>query len=157
MKFVKGLLSLLLVFSLVACSNTEDKKNTFDHVAYTTLMTECGANGMKAAYNTFVQDGNTEWLYSDMSKIDGTYYEGIQTAVAAIEFVEGGTTGNAIARVVLQKGADIVYLYVYDNGTVSVRKDNDEMVYTVNQSAIDALVTEITNAYVAYEAFRAGK
>ena len=156
MKLVKGLLSLLLVFSLVACADTNDKKDTFDSAAYVTLMNEYGASGMKAAYNTFLQDGNPEWLYSDMSKIDATYYDGIKAAVEAMEFVEGGTAGNAIARVVLQKGADIVYLYVYDNGTASVRKDS-EVVYTVDQAAIDALVTEITNAFVAYENFRAGK
>ncbi len=155
MKLVKGLLSLLLVFSLVACADTKDKKDTFDSAAYVTLMNEYGASGMKAAYNTFLQDGNTEWLYSDMSKIDATYYDGIKAAVEAMEFVEGGTAGNAIARVVLQKGADIVYLYVYDNGTASIRKDS-EVVYTVDQAAIDALVTEITNAFVAYENFRAG-
>ena len=156
MKLVKGLLSLLLVFSLVACADTKDKKDTFDSAAYVTLMNEYGASGMKAAYNTFLQDGNTEWLYSDLSKIDATYYDGIKAAVEAMEFVEGGTAGNAIARVVLQKGADIVYLYVYDNGTASIRKDS-EVVYTVDQAAIDALVTEITNAFVAYEAFRTGK
>ena len=71
MKLVKGLLSLLLVFSLVACADTNDKKDTFDSAAYVTLMNEYGASGMKAAYNTFLQDGNTEWLYSDLSKIDG--------------------------------------------------------------------------------------
>ena len=48
-----------------------------------------------------------------------------------------------------------LYVYVYDNGTASVRKDS-EVVYTVDQAAIDALVTEISNAYVAYENFRAG-
>ncbi|MBR5794692.1 MAG: hypothetical protein IKY26_00955 [Erysipelotrichaceae bacterium] len=156
MKLVKGLLSLLLVFSLVACADTNDKKDTFDSAAYVTLMNEYGASGMKAAYNTFLQDGNPEWLYADLGKIDGSYYTAIQNAVNGMTFTEGGTAGNAIARVVLQKGADMVYLYVYDNGTASIRKDS-EVVYTVDQAAIDTLVTEISNAFVAYENFRAGK
>ena len=157
MKLVKALFSLLLVLSLVACSNTEAKTETFDSAAYVTLFNEYGASGVKAAYNTYLQDGNTEWLYSDLSKIDGTYYDGIKTVVDGMTFTEGGTAGTAIARVVLQKGANMVYLYAYDNGTVSVRDDHSETVYTVSQDTIDALVTEIQEAFVAYEAFRTGK
>ena len=41
--------------------------------------------------------------------------------------------------------SNINVIYVYDNGTASIRKDS-EVVYTVDQAAIDALVTEITNA-----------
>ena len=158
MKLVKVLCSLLLVVSLVACSNTDsNKEEVFDNTAYVSLMNEYGANGVKVAYNTFLQDGNTEWLYSDLSKIEGVYFDGIKAAVEGLTFTEGGTCGNAIARVVLQSGANIVYLYVYDNATASVRTDKGEVVYTVSQDSIDTLVTAIENAFVAYEAFRTGK
>lgn len=158
MKLVKVLCSLLLVVSLVACSNTDVKKsNTFDNTAYVALMNEYGANGVKVAYNTFLQDGNPDWLYSDLSKIDGVYFDGIKAAVEGLTFTEGGTCGNAIARVVLQNGANIVYLYVYDNATASIRTDNGEEVYTVSQDAINTLVGAIKEAFGAYEAFRTGK
>ena len=158
MKILKALMGLLLVCSLVACSNTDTKKEeVFDNTAYIALMNEYGANGVKAAYNTFLQDGNPDWLYSDLSKIDGTYYDGIKAAVEGLTFTEGGTSGNAIARVVLQSGANIVYLYAYDNATVSVRTDNGEVVYTVSQDGIDTLVSAIEDAFAGYTAFRTGK
>ena len=157
MKILKVLMGLLLACSLLACSNTDSKKEVFDNTAYITLMNEYGANGVKAAYNTFLQDGNPDWLYSDLSKIDGVYYDGIKAAVEGLSFTEGGTSGNAIARVVLQSGANIVYLYVYDNATVSVRTDNSEVVYTVSQDGVNTLVSAIENAFVAYESFRTGK
>ena len=158
MKVVKFLLSLLLVCSLVACSDTGAKQNetTVNSTSFLTLFNEYGAEGVTVLHNTFLVDGDTELLYAGLGNIDATYYNEVKTILEGATFTEGGSAGNLIARIDLKKAADITYMYVYDNGTISVRKHPEEVFYTVSQDTIDALMNVCENAYVAYELYRAG-
>ena len=91
MKIVKGLLSLLLVVSLVACSNTntteqDNNKVAVNYTTYTTLLNEYGAAGVTALHNTFLVDGNSELQFASLGKIDANYYETLKSAISALDF-----------------------------------------------------------------------
>ena len=160
MKAVKALLSLLLVLSLVACSNTntnnDDEAVVVNNTTYVTLFNEYGADGVTVLYNTFLVDGDTELLPASLGKIDGSYYAEVKDAIDSMEFTEGGEAGNQIARVDIKKGLDIMYLNVYDNNTVSVRKHPEEVFYTVSEDSVNALMTAIQASYDAYQIYLSG-
>lgn len=158
MKLVKALLALLLVFGLVACSNSNEKPQTEEeqlvvsYETFTKLYEEYGAKGVNVVF-TEESGYQMETDIAQLKDIDESFYESLKATLAAVEVAETeAADGALIARVDLKNRLDLTYLNIYENNVIGVRRHPEEVFYTVSAESIEALLNQIEACYGAYAA-----